>query len=167
MSDVTRCKIPTYRLHKATGQAVVTLGDHDHYLGAYGLAASRLKYDQLIAEWMANGRQKTVVADAQNGTAGITVSELASRFWSHARTYYVKEGRRTSEVGCLRQALRFLKRLYGKTEVTKVGPLALKAVRQTMIDSGLSRRTINGYCNRIKRVSKLCSKMKCLSALAS
>src|SRR5262245_39738028 len=32
---------PSYRLHKATGQAVVTLDDRDHYLGRYDSAESR------------------------------------------------------------------------------------------------------------------------------
>ena len=48
---------PSYRLHKATGQAVVTIDARDHYLGRYDSAESRAEYDRLIAEWLANGRQ--------------------------------------------------------------------------------------------------------------
>ena len=44
--------VPKYRKHKATGQAVVTLNGHDFYLGPHNTAASRLEYDQQIAEWL-------------------------------------------------------------------------------------------------------------------
>ena len=47
---------PSYRLHKPSGQAVVTLSGKHHYLGRYGTAASKTEYDQLIACWLANGR---------------------------------------------------------------------------------------------------------------
>jgi len=43
-------RIPKYRLHKATGLAVVTLNGADHYLGRHGTAESREQYDRLIAE---------------------------------------------------------------------------------------------------------------------
>jgi len=33
-------KFPRYRRHRATGQAVVTLSGHDHYLGRYGTKTS-------------------------------------------------------------------------------------------------------------------------------
>ncbi len=49
--------VPKYRKHKASGQAVVTIGGVDHYLGPHGTKASKNEYDRVIAEWMANGRQ--------------------------------------------------------------------------------------------------------------
>ncbi len=65
MSERTPSKNPSYRLHKASGQAVVTINDRDHYLGRYGSATSRPAYDRLIGEWLANGRQRF----NQNGRA--------------------------------------------------------------------------------------------------
>ena len=35
-------KPPTYSLHKASGQAVVHLDGHDHYLGTYGPPESHI-----------------------------------------------------------------------------------------------------------------------------
>ena len=49
--------IPAYRYHRSSGQAVVTLGGRDTYLGDYGTADSKQEYNRLIAEWIANGRQ--------------------------------------------------------------------------------------------------------------
>jgi hypothetical protein len=41
---------PTYRKHRASGQAIVTLSGRDHYHGPWQSRASKLEYDRLIAE---------------------------------------------------------------------------------------------------------------------
>jgi hypothetical protein len=48
-----RFKLPSYCRHKATGQAVVTIDGHDHYLGRYGSPESKARYDEVIARLMA------------------------------------------------------------------------------------------------------------------
>lgn len=45
-------RIPNYRKHKATGQAVVTINGKDFYLGRHGTAASKKAYDRLIAQYL-------------------------------------------------------------------------------------------------------------------
>ena len=56
-------KPPAYRLYKRTGQAVVTLGGRDYYLGPHGTKVSRDEYDRLVGEWLTNGRQLHTNAD--------------------------------------------------------------------------------------------------------
>jgi hypothetical protein len=46
---------PTYRKHKASGQAIVTINGTDHYLGPWNSKASKAEYDRLIGEWLAHG----------------------------------------------------------------------------------------------------------------
>ncbi len=41
----------------AKGSAVVRLNGQDFYLGAFGSPAAKAAYENLIAEWLANGRQ--------------------------------------------------------------------------------------------------------------
>ena len=41
MPAKTALRVPSYRRHKPTGQAVVTLSGKDHYLGKWNTAASR------------------------------------------------------------------------------------------------------------------------------
>jgi len=88
-----------------TGQARIRLNGRQVYLGAWGSPESRAKFDALRAEWL---RTKTV------DRATLTIDELSLRFLAHAKTYYVKAGRQTSEVACIRAALRPLVRLFGK-----------------------------------------------------
>ena len=46
-------RVPPYRHHKPSGQAVVTLSGHDHYPGRHDTPESRERYDALIARWLA------------------------------------------------------------------------------------------------------------------
>jgi hypothetical protein len=46
-------------MHRASGQAVVTIAGQDHYLGPHGTTASRIEYDRLVGEWLAAGRPTT------------------------------------------------------------------------------------------------------------
>jgi hypothetical protein len=45
-------QLPTYRLHKPSGQAVVTLDGRDHYLGTHASPESRAKYLRLIRAYL-------------------------------------------------------------------------------------------------------------------
>ena len=49
-------RTPSYRHHKPSGQAVVTIGRRDIYLGKFDTPESRTEYDRVIAEWLGNGR---------------------------------------------------------------------------------------------------------------
>jgi integrase len=53
--------------------------------------------------------------------------------------FYVKEGKPTSEQATIRYALRYLRDLYGHTPAKDFGPLALKAVRQAMVEHPITR----------------------------
>jgi len=141
-------RTPSYRRHKATGQAVVTLNGRDHYLGKHGTAASRREYDRLIGEWLARGRQLPSTRESD----ALTVTELIRAYWRHVKAYYLKNGRPTSEQAGIRLALRPLKRMYGHTPARDFGPLSLKAVRDVMVREDWSRGFVNKQVGRLKRV---------------
>jgi hypothetical protein len=44
--------VPSYRFHKPSGRARVTLEGRDIWLGPYGTSESRQKYDRVVAEWL-------------------------------------------------------------------------------------------------------------------
>src|SRR5262249_13513803 len=129
--------IPIYRKHRASGQAIVTLSGRDYYLGPYGTAVSRAEYDRVVGEWMAAGRWVT--------NAGLAVAELCEKYLEHAKIHYVKNGKRTSEYALVCRAIRATRTLYARHPAGEFGPLALKAVRQSLIGEKLARTTINSY----------------------
>lgn len=92
-------KLPSYRLHKASRQAVVILGGTDHYLGAHGSPDSRAEYDRLIAEWLAAGRGRPKAADGPS-PGDPSVSEVLLAFLKYAATHYRDpDGGPTDELG--------------------------------------------------------------------
>ena len=137
-------RIPKYRKHRGSGQAVVTINGRDYYLGVHGTAVSKRHYDQLIAEYLSTGYV--------GQQSCLTVTELIALYWKYVKSYYVKNGKLTSEAGLMRTALRVLRKLYGNIPAREFSPLKLKAVRQQFIDNGISRKGINKQVDRIRRM---------------
>ena len=140
---------PKYRKHKRSGQAVVTLSDKDFYLGPHGTEVSKLEYDRVVGEWLANGR---VLPKTSNQS--ISVETLIEAYWIYCRSYHVKDGRPTDELASIKIAMRDTNKLYAKVSVADFGPLSLDTVRDSMIARGNSRGYINGNVNRIRRMFK-------------
>jgi integrase len=136
---------PKYRKHRATGQAVVTISGHDHYLGPHGTKASKREYDRLVAEWLAAGR----MTQPARHDPTFRVSELMAGYLRWAKGYYQGGSK---ELAQIKFSFRPLKELYGASNAAEFGPLALKAVRERMIQAGLCRKLINQRIGRIKRL---------------
>jgi hypothetical protein len=141
-------RTPSYRLHKPSGQAVVTLNGRDFYLGEWNSSQSRAEYDRLLAEWLAHGR---LLPEAGSESADLTITEVVLAFWRYAEKRYSPSGR---ELENFRHSLRPLRDLYGHTLARQFGPRALKAVQQRMIGLGWCRNVINRRITRIKTMFK-------------
>jgi hypothetical protein len=142
-------RLPKYRLHKASGQAIVSLNGFDHYLGEHGSEASKKAYQRKVTEWLASSKLGAARPAAASDS---TIDEIFLRYWAHVKIYYVKDGQPTGEQHALHSALKPLVNLYGPTQAVEFGPLQLKAVREFMIKEKLSRRLINQRINRIRRM---------------
>ena len=152
-----KLRIPSYRFHKGSGQAVVVLGGNSVYLGKWDSPDSRAAYERVVAEWLVQRRRCPA---GPNGTqfpasaaAGMLINEMILDFWKHAKKHYrSQDGTPTRELDNLRDALRPLRKLYGSTVASEFGPLALRAVQQEMIKAGLCRTVINARIKRVRRV---------------
>lgn len=118
-------KLPKYRKHTTSGNAVVTLSGVDHYLGRYGSKASRILYDRFVAEWLTGGRSLATKENTQ-----LTIVELSARYWRFAVRYYRKNGKCTGVAPAIKATLRYLKEWYGREPAVEFGPLRLKALRE-------------------------------------
>ncbi|MDP7303730.1 MAG: tyrosine-type recombinase/integrase [Pirellulaceae bacterium] len=146
-------KVPSYCLHKHTGQAVVRINGQDHYLGKYGSPESREEYARLVSELSATKSNGS--PSAQNGpNSTLSINELLLAYSQFAQSYYVKDGKPTKELACMAEAIWPVRDLFGSTLAADFGPKSLKTVRQKMIDDGLARTNINHRVSRIKRVFK-------------
>ena len=141
----TNSRVPKLGRH-ASGQAVVRLGGKDFYLGRFGTPDAQAQYNTLIAEWLSRGRTLPQAQDAE-----LSVNELVLAYLrQHVESHYRKNGKATSEQSLIKSALRVLKDAYGLTSVSQFGPLALKVVRQRMVESKLCRRVVNKQIAGVK-----------------
>jgi len=148
MPNATALRLPTYRRHKPTGQAVVTLNGKDHYLGKWNSKPSRAEYDRLIGEWLAAGRCPP------KPQHDLTIAELALRYWRYADAYYRKDGEPTGSHDRIKVTLRILRQSYAHTLAADFGPLALQAIQGQLAASGRCRRYCNYLIDTIRRVFK-------------
>jgi integrase len=146
--------VPTYRLHRQSGQAVVTLSDglggrRDVLLGRHGTPESRQEYLRVLAEWEAK-RRRLPARSGKGSAPDLTVNELVLAYWKFAESYYGFDRRKGSAFN-VRDALRILKEFYGHTSAAAFGPLALKACREEMVMKGWSRTYVNAQVDRVRR----------------
>jgi integrase len=155
-------RLPKYRHHKPSGQAVVTLSGHDHYLGKWQSPESKAEYDRLVGEWLASGRQ----TPPRKATAvSPLLSEVILAYWQHAKDYYRRpDGTPTNEVDNIRLALRPLRRLYGHTPAADFDSLALEALREEMIRAGHCRNRVNKDVSRVRRLFRWAAAKKLVPA---
>lgn len=134
--------IPSYRLHRPTGQAITTVRSADGsrkdiYLGRYNSPESKQEYTRIISELKANGSAPTTFSRS----ADLTVNELILQFTRHAERYYRNDdGTPSRELKEYRHSLIELRELYGHTIVREFGPLAIKAIREVMMSGKRSRK---------------------------
>ena len=95
--------MPSYRQHKPSGQAVVTISGRDIYLGKWNTKASRAEYDRLIGEWLAAGRC------LPRAGHDLTVAELARAYLKFAKGYYLKDGKPTGWLVHIKLVIRGLR----------------------------------------------------------
>lgn len=152
---MTRTKtpaVPSYRLHRARGQAIVTLSGRMFYLGPYGSPESHERYNEVVAQWLANGRRWPAERPQSNPPTDFLVCHLILDYWGHAQQYYVKNDLPTSEQGAIRSALRSLRRAFGRLPAREFTALKLQELREVWIQHGLARTTINQNVSRVRRM---------------
>jgi integrase len=128
--------VPSYRFHKPSGQAVVTIrlpgGERrDIYLGEFNSPDSRREYARIISELAAPAAPATIRMPASHR---LTMDEVMAAYMRFVLVHYRREdGTHTSEVGEIKRTLGPVRRLYGQTRAAEFGPLALETVRRQML----------------------------------
>lgn len=154
-------RVPTYGLHKASGQARVLLNGKHVYLGPYGSDESKQRYARLLAErFLDPSRNGGGDGQDEEGSCGappddLTIEELIARYVLYTESYYVKDGRPARETLNIRLALRPVRALYADTAAAEFGPRKLKRVRDHMVQvEDLSRGVVNARVNKIRAMFK-------------
>ncbi len=140
-------KSPTYRLHKATGQACTTIRRKTYYFGRHGTAASKRKYKDLLAKYLLAPDPSTFGEDV----AKLSLAEVARSYALHAKAYY---GAESQEYRNIAMALRPVSELMPRKPACEFGPLEFKLIRQWWLNRDVSRQYANHQMRRITRAIK-------------
>ena len=142
-------KIPKYRFHRGSGQALVQINGERIYLGVYDSPESHEQYRRILAEYLATGKGPNT---ALSSNGGLTIDSLIPDYFKFAIEYYQKDGKPTNEIAGIKTALTRLRKLFGRSAASDFGPKALKTVRLHMIDLKWSRSYVNKQIVRLKKI---------------
>jgi integrase len=148
------------RVCKSTGKPLAYATFNGRYI-AFGPAGpeAQQRFDVFLARWLANGRK----LEDPPTDGPYLVEDLVLDFLDHARTHYASAdgGRPTGEYVNLRGALAPVLELFGAMPAAEFGPLALRAVREQLVDGGrLCRKEINARVHRIRRAWRWAASMQ-------
>lgn len=148
--------VPTLRRHKSSGQAVTTVRlpngtTKDLYLGNHGSAAARTEYARVVALVAANG------GTFPDADTNVTVAEAIARFKKHAEAYYKDaDGKPLRSLDNLKDAIRYVRELFGPLPLADFGPVQYKAVRSVLINEGRVRVQVNKRMGLVRQFVKWC-----------
>ena len=182
-----RNPIPTYR--EKNGRGIVTVRNPDGSRrdillpGKYDSDESKQAYGRVLSQLRANGGNAPPRAGDRLGD--LSIDEIAVRFLEeHVLGYYVHPVTKqpTSEQRSIKTAIRPLTRLYGSLPAAEFGPVALRAVRESMItgsfltedekdeylksgkEIGYCRKTCNKHVGRIRLMFRWASEHEIIRA---
>ena len=160
---------PKYCHHKGTNQATVSINGTRVYLGPYGSKRSHEKYEKLLKDWQSQRHQQNSSSSPESRTKAIadaitvgtlrdkrrqghtiSIDELVLVYRRHTHEYYRKNGKVTREAQLIDEAIRLMRKKYGKRPIQEFGPTDLKEVRERMItECDWSRSHINKQKTRL------------------
>jgi integrase len=132
----------SYRLHRASGQAVVTLQGRTYYLGKYGSPESKEKFHRLVAESLVSPTFGT-------SKKRVTISEAVVKYLEHCHEYYSEKERVV-----LHHALKPLIELCPALPLQEFGVVQFKVIRAWWVKKDCSRQYVNSQMKRIVRFAK-------------
>jgi integrase len=143
--------LPAMRHHRRSGNARVRIAGIEHWLGPWGTADSRLRYDELIAAWIASGRKSVEAAKPAPSpapapvevelptSADVTVGELARAWIAAIERERGGAHKRASTWNGAIAAARAL-RPVAAMPAKDFGPRAIQDVRRRLVDTPILRK---------------------------
>ncbi len=141
-----KSNIPQHRRHKGKNLGYVRIDGRMCYTGKWGTAEAEEKAQRLVRRHLAGLHGERTGSPDWPGDE--TIEGLSAKYWRYFEAAYQD----SREPESLRYALRALVRLFGDHVVEEFRPRHLKVLRQTMIEDGLGRTTINARIGKLKRM---------------
>ncbi|OHB48256.1 MAG: hypothetical protein A2Y10_06380 [Planctomycetes bacterium GWF2_41_51] len=123
--------------------------------------------DRGVAETLARDILAKTVIDSNTSQLDYdgTFASVITQYMNHAREYYRgSDGNPSRELENITGVVKSLIDMFGQMLAEDFGPLKLQEFRQTLIDNGLCRSTINARVNIVKIIFKWAAAQQIVSA---
>jgi len=134
-------KLPTYRCHKASGQAITCIFGRTYYLGKFDSPESKKEFARLVAESITNP-----TFGVEKSSASVAEGVLA--YLKYANEYY----RAGKEFVGMKDACKPLTELYATLPLSEFGIPQFRACRDWWVKRGVSRGYVNTQAKRLLRI---------------
>ena len=139
--------VPQKRAHISWQDRVYLHGKH-YYLGPSGSEEAHTRYDALVAIYLSNDRTMPEDTPSHQAELSPTVAHITQVFRGAIKTKYANS---PDEARRLLALCRELDDYFGDVLAEQFGPLKLESVRDLLVASGITRRTINGHIKSVHR----------------
>lgn len=146
--------VPAYLSKHPSGNARVRIDGKDVWLGVAGSPESLRKYAEILARAGLDPVSNRGNRGMDSEDVGPTIDEVILAFITWAETYYVQDGRPTTELSVLNCAFKPLFANFGQLPIREFGPKALKQLQSKYIAAGHCRNTVNTFCCKVRRLFK-------------
>lgn len=143
--------VPALVHHKSSNRARVRIDGRDIWLGKWGTPEAQERYRRIVGEWLTHGRVPAPVRPAAGNGAGPIVNKFILHYWRHAKAYYRKNGRPTSQLVMIRGVLRLLREHYGSMPTAEFDVSASEILQTVLVQQGLSRTGVNRRIDAIRQ----------------
>lgn len=153
---MAKFRVPSYRKHTASKQAIVTLRGKTYYLGKYGTAESKRKYDELISDYLKQRGQPypPVRSNSPSAASNLTVVEACDRYLAHVQSRFEHSRHAKAMLSHVKALMQVLLKLYENERAAAFGPLELLETRRAMIALDWSRSYVNSQIAKLCRMYK-------------
>lgn len=132
------------------GAAYAYVGNRQKYFGSYEDPETHKRFAHFLQLWEANGGQ---APPEPQEVADLTCETLVALYLTYCEKHYRRpDGRPTGETQQVAYTAKPMLDLYRKLPASSFTIHCLKRVRQEMVKSGLSRKTVNQRVWRIRRM---------------
>lgn len=140
---------PAYQYH-LSGQARVTLGGKDFYLGKHDSPESHVRYYALLAEYNANGKRAPSNPETETCQAAtpILVKHIVADYRANVLPNYQSDPGRSNR---LTNLCDLIDHKHGNEPATDFGPRKLDAIRKILLTKGIGK---HGRPNRRQQVNE-------------
>ena len=144
-------KVPAFCVHARSGNAYTKFAGRQHWFGKADDPQSRARYQRFVAAVLATGSPPSDGQPQRSYTVADLLADYFERFAQH-HYKHLADGQPTSTIATLRLVAKTVLRLFSELQAGGFSLIELRALRQCLIEQGLSLKSVNDRVGHTQRI---------------